>query len=471
MNILLIEPDYKNKYPPLGLMKISTFHKQKGDNVLFYKGCDQNLRNFRWDRIYISTLFTFHWNKTIKTIKYYLKSTNNSKNLIIGGVLATIMKNNIEELFDITVIQGLLNEPGKLGLSNDHIIDTLLPDYSIIDPNVNTILDYKYPTDNCYIAYATRGCIRKCSFCAVPIVEPVFSNSLSIKKQVEAIRDYYGEKKDLLLMDNNILASKCFPEIIKEIKDLGFEKGATLTHIKNGRKQVISRFVDFNQGLDSRLLDENNIKLLSEIAVKPLRIAFDDIKQKNTYIKKVRLAADNGIKYLSNYILFNYEDTPSDFHERLKINIELNEEFASKGLETRIWSFPMKYSPVLGQYAIDRKFVGKHWNKKYLRGIQNILLVTHGLVGPKKPFFEKAFGKDFSEFIRILMLPEDYILSRIDSEANKLPQKLSNKIKKLSENEKDLLNEIILNNDFTNIKLTSENKHLDEIINIYRPHS
>ena len=37
-NILLIEPNYKNKYPPIGLMKIATYHKRLGDNVVFYKG-------------------------------------------------------------------------------------------------------------------------------------------------------------------------------------------------------------------------------------------------------------------------------------------------------------------------------------------------------------------------------------------------------------------------------------------------
>lgn len=57
--ILLVEPKYKNKYPPLGLMKISTYHKQKGDEVTFVKGCNKELKNKKWDRIYITTLFYF----------------------------------------------------------------------------------------------------------------------------------------------------------------------------------------------------------------------------------------------------------------------------------------------------------------------------------------------------------------------------------------------------------------------------
>ena len=36
--VLLIEPNYKNKYPPLGLMKLSTYHKMLGDEITFYKG-------------------------------------------------------------------------------------------------------------------------------------------------------------------------------------------------------------------------------------------------------------------------------------------------------------------------------------------------------------------------------------------------------------------------------------------------
>ena len=50
-DILLIEPNYRNKYPPMGLMKISTYHKMLGDNVRFYKG---DFQDFILEDIYSS---------------------------------------------------------------------------------------------------------------------------------------------------------------------------------------------------------------------------------------------------------------------------------------------------------------------------------------------------------------------------------------------------------------------------------
>lgn len=436
MKILLIEPQYKNKYPPLGLMKISAFHKERGDEVHFVKGLNKQVRSQIWDRIYITTLFSFHWDKTIETIRYYEFSVKDPQNLFIGGPMATIMADEIEKTTGFKPIQGLLNVKGKLRLSNDHLVDSIIPDYSILNE-----IDYKYPAHNAYFAYMTRGCVRRCPFCVVYVIEPEYIKYIPLKQQIAKVNEKYGEKKDLLLLDNNILASSEFNNIIDEIKDIGFHKGAKLNDIK--------RYVDFNQGIDLRLLTKGRMKKLAEIPVKPLRIAFDRYGLKDSYVKAIRLAAECGIKYLSNYILFNYDDTPEEFYLRLRINVELNEEFEKAGCSTKIWSFPMKYSPVLGEHSKDRKFVGEKWNPRYLRSIQCILNATHGVVGPKRKFFEAAFGKNLREFKKLLLMPDDYIIYREDHKDNGAAdwRRLYNS---LSEKQKDDFCNLVFKNQFNN---------------------
>ena len=96
MKILLVEADYKNKYPPLGLMKISAYHKGIGDEVVFVKGKNKELKNQKWDRIYVTTLFTFYWKKTVDTIKYYYNSVNNPNDLHVGGIMATLLEQDLK---------------------------------------------------------------------------------------------------------------------------------------------------------------------------------------------------------------------------------------------------------------------------------------------------------------------------------------------------------------------------------------
>ena len=210
----------------------------------------------------------------------------------------------------------------------------------------------------------------------------------SLTAIVEGVTRLYGEKKDLILMDNNIVASANFKDIVSEIVDLGFERGAKL---KRGRIPV-QRRVDFNQGVDARILykDPMYLRELSRIAIRPLRIAFDHLGVKKPYAQAIRYAADAGLRDLSNYMLYNFHDSPTDLFERMRLNVALNEE-----LDIRIFSFPMRYQPVTRR---DRGHVGPKWNAYYLRSMQIILQATHGIVSGAPDYFRKAFGDTYGEF-------------------------------------------------------------------------
>lgn len=410
-DILLLEPKYKNKYPPLGLMKISYFHKYiHNDYVLFSKGELPDAYKFKkWDRVYVSTLFTFEWEKTKEIISYACKVVNDIKNVYVGGILATLMPDLIRREFpNINIIEGLLNKVGTLGLKDEENIDTITPDYGILDD-----IEYTYPSQDAYFLYMTRGCGMKCQFCAVQTLEPSYIPYCSIKNAVKNIDEKFGPKKDLLLMDNNVLRSPNFDSIIDEIKDLGFGKDATYINPKTGKS--VKRYVDFNQGLDAFLLTEHKAKKLGELAIRPARIAFDHIEDKSAYVKAIRLCAENGITHMSNYLLYNGEDfkgkghsysadTPDDLYNRMKISMdlcdELNQELDHKVF---IFSFPMRYIPLSDT---KRGYVGDNWNPKYLRALQRMLIPTQGKGVSTRSFFEADFGKSSEEFVEFLAMPE-----------------------------------------------------------------
>lgn len=373
IRVLLVEPSYKAKYPPLGLMKISAFHKARGDEVVFYKGTSAHVRDQGWDIIYIATMFTYQWKTAISTIRFYQRQKGGAR-IVVGGILASLLAEDLEQETGLTPVVGLWDQ-----------VDRLPPDYSLFEDV------HEYPVNDASIGYTTRGCIRHCDFCAVPRLEPEYVPYIPLEPQIDA------SKKDLILLDNNVLASPKFPEIIEEIRSCGFHAGARL----GGRQ----RHVDFNQGVDVRLLTEDHIRLLSTIAIHPLRIAFDHIELRDTYEEKVRLAHKHGLRRLSNYVLYNHNDTPGDFYQRLRINIDLNEE-----LGLSIFSFPMRYIPL---NAKRRGYVhNPHWNARQLRGVQCILHATRGVVGPGMKFFQKAFGRNEDEFRYIIERSEQEIFYR-----------------------------------------------------------
>ena len=417
-NILLIEPNYKNKYPPLGLMKIAYFHKHvMHDYVRFTKGeLPPALANTKWDHIYVTSLFTFEWANTIAAINYAKTLVDSTDKITVGGIAATMLPDDIIKDTGITPVTGLLNEPGKLGLPHDECIDQIVPDYSILED-----IDYQYPFKDAYFLSATKGCGNKCGFCAVQTLEPTFIPYIDIKEKIAAIDREFGPKKDLLLMDNNVLRSPNFNQIIDDIIEAGFGKGATYVNPKTGK--TVRRYVDFNQGLDALFLNEAKAKRLGEIALRPARVAFDHIEDRDIYERALRLCAKYGITELSNYVLYNSEDfggkgrkyaadTPADLYDRMRITLDLRDDI-NKDLpendKVAAFSFPMRYIPLS---AHERGYVGSQWNAKFLRAVQCMLIPTQGKGVGSRSFFEADFGKNSDEFVRYLSMPDKLIAAR-----------------------------------------------------------
>lgn len=601
--VLLIEPNYSNKYPPIGLMKLSTYYKNLGGwEVTFFKGdlkmfvieriADRCIEEFNyidstidwflkrdefieyiktrkkevierlaiersdmelillaklddwknyywkgtwkdnpeWDRVGVTTLFTFYWDITVETINFAKLLVKKKKNLMVGGVLASIQPKELEEATGIKPWVGILGKPGVLDKGDTQIIDNLPLDYSILDE-----IEYKYPMSNAFYGYMTRGCIRHCAFCAVPTLEDKYIPYIPLKDRLDAVREVYGDQKDLLLMDNNVLASENLKDIIDDIVASGFGKGAkfvqpdmleiSIRNLQNGvndrayirKSQALiaefyqklkpmkgdesyevykvmaryhinkfattkkenliaayeeikdiykrhqhplprARYVDFNQGVDARLFTEEIVELLSRIAIRPLRIAFDDIKTFPSYNKAIRMSAAAGLKDFSNYLLYNFVDKPLDLYQRLRINVELCDE-----LNVNIYSFPMKYHPIrkgkddAEDLSHNRDYIGKHWNRKYIRAIQAILNSTKGKVGKGITFFLEAFGNDETEYMELLEMPETFILYRfffkwLDEKGSMgtdhWRQCWSHCMNTLAEDEKQLVLDIIHTNTF-----------------------
>ena len=419
-NILLIEPGYPNKYPPLGLMKLAAYHgpRGRGDRVRFVKcvkGRTHDVLHEPWDRVYVTTLFSFEWKRTGAAIDFAIRAAGNQpERVFVGGIAASLMHAEFVKepgWAGVRFIKGLLDgaPASALGLSADDgdcgaddlsgtPIEERVPDYGILEQ-----INYIYPVNDAYFGYASRGCVRKCSFCGVPKLEGAQREMPPLSKLVNGIDEVHGAKKDLVLMDNNITASALYKEVIAEIRDLGFTPGVKLR--RNGEKAV-KRRVDFNQGVDARILAKSPMFLreMATICISPLRIAFDHLGLQRVYETAIRMAADNGITSLSNYMLYNFMDTPKDLYERMRLNISLNEE-----LGIRIWSFPMRYQPVMLK---NRSHVGKHWSRYYLRSFQIMLQATRGIVSGNPSFFRRAYGENRQAFERLLSLPHAFIFHR-----------------------------------------------------------
>lgn len=613
--VLLLEPNYRNKYPPMGLMKLATYHRLQGDEVVFYKGefpafvlseltrtaidkfleldeeCPihhkvdwrkltpaikdvihtgtvipnselesalarqpvaklwleeyrKQLRSGayykrpRWDRVCVTTLFTFHWDLTIETINFAKKVCKDPTQVLVGGILASVVPGAVEEATGIKPHVGSLNVsklPGDQSLPTPFgktLIDALPMDYSILEE-----IDYNYPATNAFYAYATRGCVNECKFCAVPILEGPMKHYIPLQKRVDDTRERFGEQRHLLLLDNNVFASERFDKIIDEIRDSGFEKGATyippnqldiavrqlrkgwndrayirlavrllnnfvekldgerhdvfyglllnygLIHdytatkdailavyeeIKNDyekarSKKPVIRFIDFNQGMDARLATPANMAKLATVAIRPFRVAFDNWGDRKHYVRAVKLAKDNGIGQMSNYLLYNFYDKPVDLYRRLLLNIDL-----CSALGVNIYSFPMKYHPIMEEeWFSNRDYIGKYWTRKAIRTVQSVLNSTHGKIGRGRTFFFKAFGRSEADFLSLIRMPEAFIIKRWDAELSGLTGEWYTSYAALTDTERVFVDTIVDTNTFDAAMWQDQSETIRNVLNFY----
>ena len=192
-------------------------------------------------------------------------------------------------IFDFTPKPSMLSEEKwVIGGTGYDLKTKLPPEIDEIKPRLN-------------FGFTTRGCIRKCPFCVVPEKEGY----------VHSVGDIYdvwdGESKDLVLFDNNVLA---LPEHFKKIcEQLRAEKLR----------------VDFNQGLDIRLVTEELAKELKSVSHVEYKFAFDFMNMENTIRSKVEILKHHGINRSSFYVLVGYNTKLEDDLYRLNLLRDLGQ--------------------------------------------------------------------------------------------------------------------------------------------------
>ena len=285
MKVLLVEPEFpisaKSKnhknYLPIGLLKLASHYKNRGDFVKLVRGNSQYEElTFEPDQIMITSLFTY-WRKYVKESAEHYRSLFPKARIIVGGIYASLMPKDCKEYTGCDeVFEGIHGGAEKA-----------TPDYELIAGQRN--LGYQ-------IIHASRGCIRNCSFCGVHQIEPKFTFKKSIKDEIRANK--------LIFYDNNILANPYIKDILKEIADFRYK----------GRPVIC----ESQCGFDRRLLTPNIAALIKKARFTNVRIAWDGPYSKSKEVEK-QIDMLIGAGYRSSdifvFMVYNWE---IDFDEMEK---------------------------------------------------------------------------------------------------------------------------------------------------------
>jgi len=370
-----VEPEYYSHYPPLGLLKLAAFHRYQGDTVELVKGQKRPLR--KPDRVYITSLFTYAWKPVHRAVRYYKKLFPDAP-VSLGGIYASLLPDHAATSGADRIHQGLVDEA-----------EGFMPDYDLV------------PEWDGSIMFASRGCIRRCGFCSVPKLE---GQPSALKYSIRHLI-YPGHPRSencchqrhhtrVILWDNNILGNPNWRALFDELAELGM-------------------ITDFNQGLDARLVTEEVAKKISRIRMEVIRVAYDYHGIGPFVERAIRLLKDAGIspRKITSYALFNYQDDPEDFFERVR-------DLLNWGAV----SYPMKFEPLAS--TEKNRFVSPKWDREELEMVAKARRVI-GYAGAFPPYeglvdkFNRAKG--FQEAFELREKPKmkapDY-LRKQDMEIN-----------------------------------------------------
>lgn len=229
MKIGLIDVDGHSGFPNLALMKLSAWHKTRGDIVEWWDGFAS------YDRVYMSKVFTFTPDKM---------EPANAAEIVKGG----------------TGYKDYSSLPNE--------IEQTKPDYTI------------YPKFKQAIGFLTRGCIRNCPWCIVPRKEGTIRPAATWREIKRS------DSREIVFLDNNVLASDFG---LAQIEEMGGEPV----------------WVDFNQGLDARLITPDTARLLARLRwIRFVRMSCDTaemlpaIEQATAYLKEAGVAKSRLWSYM-----------------------------------------------------------------------------------------------------------------------------------------------------------------------------
>ena len=269
MRIGLIDVD-GHKFPNIPLMKLSAWHKAQGDHVEWY----QPLFSGHMDKVYMSKVFSF-------TPDY--EWCVDADEVVKGG-----------SGYCIELIDG--KEVYHKEYDNDlpYEIEHIYPDYGLYP---------EYTKDTAY-GFLTRGCSRKCDFFHV------YAKEGGVSYKVADLKEFWKGQKNIVLCDPNTLACKDHMELLEQLRDSKAK-------------------VEFNQGLDVRLITDKNLELLRQIRLDNIHFAYDRWQDKDIIEPRLRAFIEQtgynrGKGHTMCYILVNFDTTIEQDIHRIQFCRELN---------------------------------------------------------------------------------------------------------------------------------------------------